>query len=253
MSYITQAEFIDDALARKCFVSSIWGIPGFVLRYCKIDWMHASCLGVAQYVCGCAVWELFHELGGTLTSPIGACAKLMAMIKSMSKRLDMEPPIWDLTVGMFRAAATKAPKMRLKAAEGRRCLRVLREILRMCFSSADSHADTRLACVHNLVSCYEEFDNWQDSTSPLNLKRFGRRFLLLYAELNHGAGADSLMWRLYPKFHLFDHLVEAAESNPKLSWNYPLESAIGDATVIAAGCNKRHLQTALIARYAATR
>ena len=97
-------------------------------------------------------------------------------------------------------------------------------------------------------------DHWVDGgVSKANLECLGRRYLILVAELRLEAGDDSFFWKLYPKHHQFAHLVANAESNPKLSWNYALESQIGDAATIAAACNKQHLHRALIERYHATR
>ena len=53
----------------------------------------------------------------------------------------------------------------------------------------------------------------------LNMARLGKRYLLLCADLSRTATTGSNMWRLYPKHHVFAHLVSAADSNPKLSWS----------------------------------
>ena len=79
------------------------------------------------------------------------------------------------------------------------------------------------------------------SESRNSLAAFGKRHLLLYSEL----ARTSEDWVLYPKHHLFAHLVDRPTANPRETWNYPRESDIGDACVVAARCNSRHLHTAL--------
>jgi len=104
-----------------------------------------------------------------------------------------------------------------------------------------------------MFRCYDEMDHWIDGgCSKANLARCGKRHLLLYCDLRRMVGEDSLLWRLYPKPHLFAHLVSTADSNPKLSWNYAMESEIGNAAAIAAHVSKQHLHKVLLARHAIT-
>lgn len=182
--------------ARDAFVSAIWGIPGFALGHCKIDWMHACCLGVLQYTQGSALWECFESLGGTMRRSSPACAKLLLMIRSMSKELAVDSPVSDLTVGMFRPALNKSPKLKLEAAEGRRFLPMLRRMLSVCFSFEDPHSSARFSCLDNLLLCYREMDAWVDGgVSKSNLSNFGKRNLLLYSELRRQQPEGSMLWR----------------------------------------------------------
>lgn len=251
---ITMEQFWQQHIERQTVPSPMFSAPGFTIDICKMDWMHVCCLGILQYAVGCTLWELFLSLGGSLGRSTSACAKLLAMVRTMSKGLGVDPPISDLTVGMFRSGgAKKAPKMRLKAAEGRRFLVVLREILRKCFDVSDPHSSTRFSCMENVFQCYSEMDNWIDGgVSSARLERFGRRHLLLYTQLRQEAGDDNTMWRVYPKHHLFAHLVAEATSNPKGSWNYAMESQIGDATAVARRCSKQHMHRSLLERYVAS-
>ena len=92
-------------------------------------------------------------------------------------------------------------------------------------------------------------DSWvDDGSSSRALAQSGKGYLVFYVELRNMSDGD-LSWRLYPKHHLFGDLAAEAKANPKLTWSYALESEIGDATVVAAGCNKHNLRTALLQRY----
>ena len=142
----------------------------------------------------------------------------------------METPINDLTVTMFRNQS-KAPKLKLKAAHGRHFLPVLREMLRSFFPIDTDHSKLRYQCVHNLYMCYYEMDHWVDGgPSTERIEKFSRQHLILYGELSKNALSD-LLWRLYPKHHLFCHIGADATDNPKSSWNYALEGEIGDAAI----------------------
>ena len=52
--------------------------------------------------------------------------------------------------------------MKLKAAEGRRFLKVLHRLLQTSFPLDDTYAATRFSCIQNLFLCYEEMDHWVD-------------------------------------------------------------------------------------------
>jgi hypothetical protein len=110
------------------YVSPIWTIPGFKISFCSPDFMHTSCLGILQYLDGNIMWELFRELGGTQRSWTHACGLLENMMKVAAKTLGLASPFHSLTIGMVRPSKSK-PKMKLKAAEGRHFLTVLRHML----------------------------------------------------------------------------------------------------------------------------
>ena len=250
-SPVGAADFSVALLQAGEFASAIWGIPGLHVQHVRIDWMHVSCLGVVQHVSGNIVWELFAAMGGTQQKSASVCGKLLSMMRSMARELGTQMPITDLTIGMFRQPG-KSPKMKLKAAEGRNFLILLRKVLVECFPAQTQHETTRLACIDNLCNCYHELKTWNyDGTSTRALARYGKRFLLLYMELRNTSD-DERFWKLVPKFHMFAHLAAEADMNPRDSWNYEMESMIGDAASIASRCNVAHLQTALMKRYTLT-
>ena len=167
-------------------------------------------------------------------------------------RLGMDRPIHSLTVLMIRGSATAMPRMRVKAAEARYLLPIVRETLATCFATDTQHARGRLHCVDALLSCYRVLDEWNSTASPAQeLVRAGRRFLILLREL-HDSCPDARRWRLYPKHHLFVHLIEGAVINPRDEWNYGDESEIGDAVNMSKFTSAKHLATALSERYRST-
>ena len=151
---------------------------------------------------------------------------------------------------MIRPAAIGKPKLKLKAAEGRKFLSVLHYMLSHFFPVADAHSRMRLQCVAALLSLYSELDSW-GASSPYNIGCYARRHLMLYAELSRQC-TDEARWNLHPKHHLLLHVAESARVNPKLEWSYPDESAIGEAATVAGTANQRHVVVSLLARYRAT-
>jgi hypothetical protein len=235
------------------FVSALFDIPGFSLGFIRIDWMHVTCLGILQYLQGSVMWELFREMGGTLggANRQSVCRMLEKMVRVCAKRLDVDMPFNTLTHGMIRPSMDKPPKLKLKAAEGRYFLPILRELLATCFGLSTPHERLRLNCVDKLCMCYEEMRNWEASTSPSKLKRLAREHVMLYGELSKES-VDELVWRMFPKHHLFIHCSMDAEVNPRSLWNYDMESEIGEAVRVARQVNASHLHRSLLKRYRVT-
>ena len=199
------------------------------------------------------LFENFLANGGSRQHLVRACARTLTMAKAMTKDLDppIECPLHDLTLNMFWQK-DKAPKMKLKAADGHNCLFIVRHLLRVCFPPTTDRERTRLACIDHLCSCYHELRSWTDGGhSSCVLSDSWCRYLLLYVDLRRIA-EEPLFWKLYPKHHLLAHLVDLPRDNPRNTWCYAMESAIGDASDLAARCNKAHVATALLERYRIT-
>ena len=235
------------------YISKLWSVPGFRLSYIKADWMHCCCLGVLMYAQGNCMYELWKELGGNYGKSgkkEDACGKLFSMCSMIAKSLGCELSLKELSVNLFRASSTKAPRFRLKAAQGRYFLPVLVGVMDQMFDKSSPHQQTRLSCMKNLLDCYHLFKAW-DASSPAQLAVSCRRFLILYVQLNTGAKSQSL-WKLYPKMHLLMHVAEAARVCPAHLWNYSDEDEIGRAAALAAGCNKGHIERMLLEKYRCT-
>ena len=180
------------------FVSRFWSIPGTGLGTIRADWMHVCDLGILQSVTGSVFWELFKLLGGSYSSPKGACAKLLNMVKVQARALEIEPPINALTVYMIRVTMKKKPRMRLKAAEGRFMLPILHAILLHCFPATSPYEVLRIRCVQALLSCYEHLRDWRGMESTRALGELARRHVILFMEL-HTAAGDKKLYLLIPK------------------------------------------------------
>ena len=229
-------------------VSALYSVPGFVTAWIKVDWMHCSCLGILQYAQGHALAELYFALGGVVSNRLKsqqALSCIYNMMSTVAKAMNKEMPFNDLTLGMV---IQEGKKIKLKAAEGRYTLPILCETMARCFETGSNHARLRLQCLEALRDAYQEMEQWVDGgVSARNLRNHGVRHLLLYGELVKDAG-----WLFYPKHHLFAHLCEETETNPRMEWNYSDESEIGSCATMAASANPLFLRRSLIRRYAAT-
>lgn len=207
--------FWEQAAHNRRYISSAWSIPGFSISLVRPDFMHTVCLGVLQYLGGNVMYDCFRALGGTWENSRAAVSKLEAIVKTMARQLAVPPPFHCLTIGMFRSSGAQKPKLKLKAAEGRYCLPLVRHMLEHCFPTDTLYAKTRLLCVGHLCKCYAELDNWVDGgESRLRLASHARKHVVLYQELSR-LSTDELMWHMYPKHHLFVHVAETSYVNPR--------------------------------------
>ena len=132
-SLLTMADFRHMAREEQFFYSQLWLVPGFDISCVRVDFMHCICLGILQYALGNTLWELVEECDGTFVRSTEACAMILSMMESMARSMGQRVPIYQLTITMVRKSATAAPKPKLKAAEGRRTLPLVRRLLAVCF------------------------------------------------------------------------------------------------------------------------
>ena len=215
--------------------------------------MHVSELGILQYVQGSIMWDLFKHLKGTFAAPTRACGRLLQLVKLHSRLLNIEPPFSALTVTMFRGKGTIRPKFKLKAAEGRYFVAVLRQILIHCFPCESEYERKRLQLLETMHTIYEEMKAWRGLESTHLLGQCARRHFILLKELNRLCPRDPTIWTFAPKHHIFLHLCESSYSNPALHWCYSDEGAIGRCCEVADGMHPSHLHRQLISHYCLTR
>ena len=185
-----------------------------------------------------------------------ACGKLLFIFKSMSAKLDVECPLSDLKLYMFKTSA-KSPKFKMGAADGRHTLHILRFILNEVFDRASVHNQLRYGCTMHLDMCYQEIRHWSPDTSPGVVKDCGIKALISYGELSRlsilGGDTYSMFWRIYPKFHLFTHCLANANDNPSDSWNYYDEHQIGEAAGICEQLHVNNIHRSLLDRWRISR
>ena len=242
----TQSTFLDEIMNTGGFISQIWSIPGFTINGCIPDFMHCVDLGITQSVCGNITWEIIRWLGGSYNNWQTACGLLLNMVALASKNPDVPKPFNTLTIGMVLSKAGGKPQMKLKAAEGRHSVPVLKRIVQHFLPMDGPHALLRYQCLDALHSVYLDLEHWQPS-SPMNFEKHMQQHLLLYAELCTQS-TDKRKWSLTPKHHLACHLSFAG-TNPRELWNYLDETEIGKCGIMASNSNQIYIPTTLMQRY----
>ena len=228
----------------QMYVSAIFSWPGFDITMLEIDWMHTADLGVLVTVLGNCLLEMFFVLGGTFSNPGQALAKLLTMLTACSRG---KPPINDLTMGMVCAGPSHPPILKVKAGEARYLLPIVRRMMLDFFEGQSPHARLRAHMINALQKCYDLLDDYCAESMAVH----GRKFHMFYNQLNLEAVSEnkfSQRWRIYPKFHLFIHLCEQGY-NPKDTWNYSDESAIGDCARTTQLCHSRFSSTTIIQKH----
>ena len=262
---LTHQIYLQMCMANNIWVSEVFGLPGFRLEHITADLMHCVDLGIVQYLLGNVIWELcFVEMKGLITKPNPILGEMMVMFriasKALSKGLTIEYkcPISSLTIGMLRKD-TKAPKMKTKAAEGRKLVPVVRWILENMFKQESAHEKLRYNCVKAIDMFYTCLDVPASIFDPKSCALYARRHISLWAELGLEA-LDNLShqhsgwvsFRYYPKHHLTLHCVEdqvANSGNPRRNWCYMDEDAIGKAVAVAEELHAKTLHRSVVERH----
>ncbi len=97
-----------------------------------------------------------------------------------------------------------------------------------------------------------EYDVWDAVSSPPKLRDYARLHCILYNDLSFEAllrDPCTQRWRVFPKHHLFLHVVEETPGNPREAWNYLDENEIGKAAETAEGLHRTTIATVLIDKY----
>ena len=150
-----------------------------------------------------------------------------------------------------------APKLKTKAAEGRRLLPCIVWFLENIFEQETPHQQLRYRCAKQLQLMYDCLTAipWD----PKACASHGRKHVQLWSELGQLSiessvwqGKGWLLWRWYPKHHLFLHTVEdqlAFVGTPREVWCYYDESEIGQAVKLAESLHASALHKTIIAKH----
>ena len=98
--------------------------------------------------------------------------------------------------------------------------------------------------VQLLVAFYDILDSesqFVSASAKINLPKIGQKLAELYGRLAHDALiAGQRLWKLSPKLHLMEHLLEiqaVVYGNPRWYWCYADEDLVGLMIDIAEGCH----------------
>ena len=146
----------------------------------------------------------------------------------------------------FDQADGKAPKLKLKAAEGRYMLKVMTWVVETFHPPATEHARLRFQALQSLSQMYEELMQFSNA-SVVRVQVLAREHMACYEELSRTAEND-LFFKIYPKHHLFTHWVDELPNWGRIqdSWCYMDESALGELVEICPGLHVSNLHRSLL-------
>ena len=210
-------------------VSPIFSIPGVRLRVFKIDWLHTVDLGVACDLLGNLFWLLLPKMPARNRRE--QVSQLFLEIQTCYKVNRSEARLDNLTELMIRKAPASSPKLRAKAAEARALVPIAKQLAFKYLSGEDRVEQAAMECTAHLAACYDCLSDRPQERDEA-LKHHSRKFCMLYVALETLLGDDGL-WRVKPKFHLFQELVEMSPGCPSATWTYRDEDFGGSLALMA--------------------
>ena len=230
----TGEEFLLLQTASGVSNSVIFTSPGVKMRYVVIDWLHTVDLGVAQSICGNALFETLEFLEG---SSLAAKALTLWNKLKLFYRLKRPPSQFEkLTLEMLRMPG-KGPKLRGKAAETRYLVPFVQQ-LTMEFSHKSRHAAVVAEVAQHLSNLYMYLDAlpFPAELAANECQQLCDKYLALSLEADaRGLGKH---WKMKPKLHLMQELLQydclRTGQSPRLFWTYMDESWGGIVASIAA-------------------
>jgi hypothetical protein len=203
--------------------SPLWSTPGAKVDYIMVDWLHTVDLGTGGDCLGNLFREVLEFMPGTNKKE--RVQGLWHRIRAFYRETNPRSQLQTLTADMIQMRG-KPPKLRAKAAECRYLL-PFGAALSAEFAGQSQHWDTVKHLLKNLLTIATSFakESWDSEVA----KAACRRFCLLYKGLEEEAlqAGDTLSWRVKPKLHLMQELLEyqcEEGDNPSLFWTYMDES-----------------------------
>ena len=230
----------------------MFSLPGFDISMVIIDALHACDLGVAQDAIGNVLWEYINSdscPGGTQE----ARAKTAWLhLKEYYNAMKSINRLQALTLPMIKQDA-KPPKLRAKGAETRHVLGFAVQCAqRMHAASPTLHNTTMVKCISALmdIGMLMNLEEWHPKLAKASCQKFCILYAALAAESERVHG-HSTFWRIKPKMHMFQELMEYQAQdlgNPRLYWNYADEDFVGWVANIARSRGGGALQATTAAK-----
>ena len=123
--------------------------------------------------------------------------------------------------------------------------------------SDDSEHDRRIIAVAQLLVRFYDILNGESmflgDAARAELPRLGQTLASLYATLSSDAfKTGQKLWKIQPKFHLFEHLTESQAiifGNPRYWWTYGDEDLVGLMIDIAEGVHASTVAISTIVKW----
>ena len=205
-------------------ISTIFKSPGVCLKHFMVDWLHAVDIGVGQSVVGNIFWESLDILWPNLPKK-SQVQQLLIKLKGWYAIASPPSQFDALTIEMIKLSG-KPPKLRSKAAECRYVLPFAAIIAREC-----DNGTVRRKTIANLMEnflrlaviiCSEPYDSNAACVACENVCR-----LFVSLESFALASGDELSWRVKPKLHMLQELIQfigVEFGSARNFWTYQDES-----------------------------
>jgi hypothetical protein len=253
---LTMLDFLAQQREAKISPSPLLRSPLFTYDLVAIDWLHTMDLGVTQDIGGSLLYSSLRLQEGSSRQAQLKC--LWEKIKAFYQHSKPSSRLDHLTEDMLWAKSATTPKLKAKGGETRYLVPFFLQLARENYKKEPTaHWNTVLALVTLLWELYLGV-----SQVPFDAQQCAekcRRMCVLYAALaKEGEQQSSGLWRMKPKVHLAQELLEfSGESlgSPQNFWTYRDESWMGQLALAAhpAGgpINPATITTKLLQRYRA--
>jgi hypothetical protein len=197
--------------------TSIFDTHALQLESVLGDVMHTMSLGIGGHLVGNATWEIMDQhFDGPQAQQV---ATMHVRLKKWYKDTKVD--------GKWTYAREKAsgdwPKLKGKASATRRLV-PFPLLLATEFNSVSLYDRLRLGACQALDRVRQilyEHPRLTSSTARAELVRLSQAFFDIYSKLSEEAvEKEDRAWRLSPKFHLFQHIVEHQSWVSRLAWVY---------------------------------
>jgi hypothetical protein len=208
--------FVQRLLNEGLPISPLFSCPGFTVDCVAMDWLHCVDLGVCADFLGNLFWMLLpHQDGANNKERV---ATLFLKIQDYYKVNNVDSRLNSLTELMIRKSSSASPKLRASAAEARALVGFAVQEARASLDPEDPVQEAAIQAAVRLAACYENLS--RDSFSQQQLEEESTAFCLLYGALEANAVAQDLsLWRVKPKFHVFQELC-LLPNVPSTNWTY---------------------------------
>ena len=227
---------------------------GLRLEAVMIDILHCVDQGAASHIIGNILWEVvrMNMWGTTIEQNTEA---LHSDIKAWYASIKDRSPLQGKLIPERLRTSGQWPKLKAKAA----CTRHLASYavnVATRFNSGSPHDQRKLALAKLLEQFYSivaSEDMFLSETAKRELPRMGRQMMGLYSALSiEAAGKHERLWKMTPKFHCFQHLMEwqsVEVCNPRFYWVYADEDLMGHISEIAQSTHVRTMHEVVMYKW----
>jgi hypothetical protein len=217
----------------------LFSCPGFTIEMVTIGALHCLDAGVTQDILGNTLWEAVKWLGALGRTQELRVQTLWGKMQAYYKANKIQGGLQGLTLLMIKQPG-KAPKLRSKAAQARHLIGFGKLVAQQCHDTwQGDHSHTVLMMLQDLEEVQHVMDKAWDPARASDLSvRIALGLSSLNAEAigNLKADANLELWRVKPKLHLMQELLEYQAfllGNPRGFWEYMDEDFVGLMSTLA--------------------